>query len=240
VRLSDVTVVLPTKNEAHNIDRFLDSLPAQVALIVVDASSDMTPQRIAARRPDARIVREQGTIALARQHGADIAQTPWLLFTDADVEFAGEYFERLRRLREVDAVFGPKLTRDEHAGHYGYMRFAQRCLAYIGIPAATGSNLLIRAEVLRAAGGFDVELPCNEDSEIVWRIRKAGWRWRFDDGLCVYAFDHRRLRAGSALKAWHSALRCILLYTALMPSRYRNHDWGYWASPKRRVNAIDV
>jgi len=26
----------------------------------------------------------------------------------------------------------------------------------------------------------------------------------------------------------HSLARCILLYTNLMPQKYRSYDWGYW------------
>ena len=234
--LTDITVVLPTKNESHNIDRFLDSVPMDVELVVVDASSDDTAERILARRPFARFLRERGTIAHARQRGADIATTPWLLFTDADVEFEGHYFERLRDVCDadvIDVIYGPKLSRSGFEGHYQRTRFAQQQLARVGIPAATGSNLLIRAQALRRVGGFDVELPCNEDSEVVWRIRDAGLRTRFDDQLRVFAFDHRRLHKGSARKSWHSAIRCLLLYTGLLPRRLRRSDWGYWGRPER-------
>ncbi len=232
MRLSDVTLVVPTKNEAHNIDRFLDALPGDLELVVIDASTDATAQRIAARRPTARIVAQTGTIARARQCGAELARTRWLLFTDADVEFAPNYFAELRRVRDADVVFGPKLSRSGYERHYERVRLAQRYLARAGIPAATGSNLLVRAEALAAVGGFDVALPCNEDSEVVWRIKAAGWRMRFDENLCVFAFDHRRLERGSAYKSWHSAVRCLLLYTQLMPRRLRSHDWGYWSTPR--------
>jgi glycosyltransferase involved in cell wall biosynthesis len=232
MRPTDLTVVLPTRNEAHNVDRFLDSLPAAVPLVVVDASDDDTPERLAARRPDARIARQRGTIALARQHGASLAGTSWLLFTDADVEFEADYFARVRDLVDDDVVFGPKLSRDAFQAHYRHVTFGQRLLDRAGIPAATGSNLLIRAAALRAVGGFDVALPCNEDSEIVWRLRAAGFRTRFDDTLRVYAFDHRRLESGSRAKAWHSALRCALLYSGLLPQHLRRHDWGYWSRPR--------
>jgi glycosyltransferase involved in cell wall biosynthesis len=239
MRLTDLTIVLPTKNEAHNIDRFLDAVPDAVALVVVDASDDDTLEHIAARRPDARIVRKTGTIALARQLGSTVAVTDWLLFTDADVEFADDYFERLRHLEPGDVLFGPKLSHGPFAAHYRRMCLGQRWLARLGIPAATGSNLLVRAEALRAVGGFDVELPCNEDSEVVWRLEAAGYQTRFHERLCVYAFDHRRLEAGSHVKAWHSALRCALLYTGVLPRRWRQHDWGYWSAPRRARRRSD-
>ena len=44
--LTDVTVIVPTRNEAANIARFLGSLPQAIALIVVDKSSDATRELV--------------------------------------------------------------------------------------------------------------------------------------------------------------------------------------------------
>jgi glycosyltransferase involved in cell wall biosynthesis len=35
---ADITLILPTRDEARNIRQFLASVPAQIRLIVVDAS----------------------------------------------------------------------------------------------------------------------------------------------------------------------------------------------------------
>jgi hypothetical protein len=83
--------------------------------------------------------------------------------------------------------------------------------------------------VLFAAGGFDPELICNEDSELVWRIKRAGFRLRFAPDVPVYATDHRRLERGLTRKTLHSIFRCLLLYTDLLPSHWRRADWGYWS-----------
>ena len=65
--VEDVTVVLPTRNEADNIVPFLASLPPTVALIVVDASRDATPRLIEANRPaHTTLLRSQAHIAAAR------------------------------------------------------------------------------------------------------------------------------------------------------------------------------
>ncbi len=49
MRLEDLTVVVPTKDEADNIGPFLDSLDDRVALVVVDASADDTREIIRRR-----------------------------------------------------------------------------------------------------------------------------------------------------------------------------------------------
>ena len=97
---TDLTLIVPTKNEAHNIHRFLEAIPPEVPILIVDASSDGTDDII--RRQDRhriRMLRDGGNIAAARQLGAERAQTEWLLFTDADVIFADDYFRTLAKLR---------------------------------------------------------------------------------------------------------------------------------------------
>jgi hypothetical protein len=51
--------------------------------------------------------------------------------------------------------------------------------------------------------------------------------------LIVYARDHRRLERGLLGKTAHSMARCALLYADLMPSTWREADWGYWNTVKR-------
>jgi glycosyltransferase involved in cell wall biosynthesis len=89
VRLEDVTVIVPTRNETRNIAAFLASLPGEVSLIVVDSSEDGTPELVEILRPDhTLLVRCCCNVTQARQVGANRAKTPWLLFTDADVVFS--------------------------------------------------------------------------------------------------------------------------------------------------------
>lgn len=234
---SDVTVVVPTKNERANVPAFLASIPPDVPLLVVDASDDATAELVMELRPaNTRVVPLAGNIARARQAGAELAETEWLLFTDADVSFVPGYFDALRAL-ELDpatgALFGTKVSTDRFRIYHAAFRLGQRLLAVLGIPAGSGSNLLVSRAALRDAGGFDVELSCNEDSEVLWRIRRAGWRVSFAAELAVVARDHRRLERGVARKLVHSLARCTLLYLGLLPRSLRRDDWGYWkAAPE--------
>ncbi|MBN1936528.1 MAG: glycosyltransferase [Anaerolineae bacterium] len=226
-----VSVVLPTKNEAHNIVPFLQSLPADIPLVVVDASDDNTPTLIAEHRPrQTRIIRNPARIAEARQIGAAAAETEWLLFTDADVVFAPDYFERIQACNdECDVIYGSKRSLDAYARYYRWFSRGQGLAHRLGVPAASGSNLLIRREALLACGGFDLRLPVNEDTEVVWRIKQRGYRVCLAPELIVYECDHRRLRRGAVRKTLHTLARCLLLYLNLMPDRWRSADWGYWS-----------
>jgi len=89
VLAEDITSIVPTRNEMRNIPAFLGSIPPDIGLIVVDASSDDTPQCIGEMRPNNTVLlRYPGTIAEARNAGMAAARTPWLVFTDADITFA--------------------------------------------------------------------------------------------------------------------------------------------------------
>jgi glycosyltransferase involved in cell wall biosynthesis len=238
MQLSEVTVVVPTRNEARNIGAFLRSLPPAVKLIVVDASDDDTPAIIQAVRPQhTHVIRDRSNVTHARQIGAEAATTPWLVFTDADVTFSATYFARLLAQRELDAMYGPKLSVDAHHRYYQWFARAQQLSDRLGMPAASGSNLVISHHAFDAVGGFDLRLTVNEDSEIAWRIKRQGFRIRYTPELVVFARDHRRLKRGTLSKTLHSIARCTLLYLNLMPDRWRSHDWGYWTDRDKAESA---
>ncbi len=230
MRPHEVTLIVPTRNEAHNVERLLSSVPRGLQVVVVDASTDATPEIVRGLlAPGSVLLREQSNVSAARQRGATLASRDWLLFTDADVVFPDDYFLRLAAQAECDAVYGPKLSQDRYGWYYRLVAVGQRLCHRCGVPAASGSNLLVRRRAFEQLGGFDLTLSCNEDSEILWRVKRAGFNVAFDPRLVVYATDHRRLERGLWRKTYHSLLRCTLLYHDLLPQRWRAHDWGYWA-----------
>ncbi len=153
--------------------------------------------------------------------------------------FAPDYFAELASSlsdagRSVAMLFGPKLSADDYAGPLPAARGgAAHPRARLRIPAATGSNMLVRADAFAAVGGFDTALTCNEDSELGWRIARAGFAWRYDPRLVAFATDHRRLRRGAMKKTLHTVFRCSSLYLGVIPRRWRGHDWGYWREPRQ-------
>ncbi|HEY7063196.1 MAG TPA: glycosyltransferase [Chloroflexota bacterium] len=232
--LSRLSVVVPTRDEAANLPRLLASLPDAVELVLSDASADGTGHLARRLRPArTQVVPGPGTIGGARQRGADAARGDLLLFTDADVAFAPDYFDRLLAHLDADAVYGSKLSRDAYAGYYALVARSQQVVHQVlGVAGASGSNLLVRRSALQAVGGFRPELPCSEDSELVFRLARRGYRVRFAPDLVVYATDHRRLRRGVVAKSLHSLGRNLLLYCVCNRPRLPRllaRDWGYWA-----------
>jgi glycosyltransferase involved in cell wall biosynthesis len=233
MNLDEVTLVVPTKNEARNIDRFLDAIPSGIPIIIVDASSDHTRDILRRRqRQSLRVISDEGNIAAARQIAAEEASTDWLLYSDADVTFAEDYFDRLAQFRPgrcLGGVVGAKASRGKYRCYYRlFSEWMRLCLA-LGLPAASGSNMIVRRQALVDAGGFDRGLSCNEDSEFMWRIQRYGYRVNYDGRLRVYEVDHRRLDRGVLRKTVHSLARCALIFCGLDRTLKRS-DWGYWVT----------
>jgi glycosyltransferase involved in cell wall biosynthesis len=228
-----ISVVVPTKNEERNIAHLLASLPPEVELVVCDASDDATRSVVERLRPvNTLILDAPGTIAEARQLGAEASSGEILLFTDADVEFDSSYFTRLRARTNWDGMCGAKLTRGPFARDYALVLRAQRFMYRVfGIAAASGSNMAMARSAFSALGGFRGRLRCNEDTELFLRGGRLGFRMCFDERLVVWARDHRRLHRGRWRKIAHSLIRNCWLYVVCNSPRLPRlleNDWGYW------------
>lgn len=234
--LSDVTLIIPTKNEERNIQSFLDHLPPEIQLIIVDSSTDRTRELINIKRShNTYIIRENCTIPQARQMGADNAGTKWLLYSDADMLFDKHYFSNLENIKirkNVGAVMGAKLSKTKYRWYYFLYSNSIRLLASWGIPIGSGSNMILNKDALKQIGGFDFALTHSEDNDILMRIKKAGWKVIYSPRLKVYENDHRRLDQGVFKKFWHGTLRAFFLYTGLFKNKVRKSDWGYWDKKK--------
>jgi len=235
--LERLSVVVPTRNEAARISGLLASLPSEVELVVVDASDDQTPAIIVESRPEhTRVIRSQTGIAAARQIGAQAARREWLLFTDADVAFTLGYFERIEQYLGFDGFYGPKMATDRHPTYDALFHGGQRFCDQIGFPAASGSNMVVRKRALLEAGGFRIDLPVNEDTELFLRMAHLGFRITYAPDLRVRSLDDQRLDRGATRKLLHSVVRSALIALDLrvaLPKRLLRHDWGYWRTQRQ-------
>jgi len=88
-----LTIVIPCKNEEDYIPHLLDNLQSQkgieqVKIYIADASTDNTRNKIVEHTGslDVTII-QGGPVSKAKNNGAQLAETPYLLFIDADVRF---------------------------------------------------------------------------------------------------------------------------------------------------------
>ncbi len=225
--LVDFTIILPTRDKSHNIRKFLRSVPKNIKLVAVDASRDETAEIILGERPlYTWVIKEFCSVTEARKIGSEFARTKWLVFTDADIEFAPGFFDKLITYSGYDLIYGPKLSNGDYSVYYKLFSHGQYLIDSLGVPAVSGSNCIITKEAYVKSGGFDIELICNEESEFAWRVKQTGYKALYDPKLIVYAADHRRREMGMIRKTLHSIIRCSLLYFRLMPQKWRRYDWG--------------
>src|SRR6202035_5603144 len=94
---NDLTIVIPAKNEAKLIPRWLTSLTNQdyakmssTRVLVADANStDGTPEIVLGFRDRLNVsVIRGGRPSVGRNQGAAQGDTPYVLFLDADIELA--------------------------------------------------------------------------------------------------------------------------------------------------------
>lgn len=123
--LLPVSVIIPTRNEARNLPRCLESLRAAAEVYVVDSqSTDGTPD--IARQYGAKVVQfhYRGGWPKKRQWAIDTLPLgcDWVLLLDADEALSGELWEEMRQA----------IQRGQHHGYYiGLeMHFLGGCLRH--------------------------------------------------------------------------------------------------------------
>jgi glycosyltransferase involved in cell wall biosynthesis len=121
------SVIIPTYNYAHYLDRAIDSVlhqqfePAAEVIVVDDGSTDHTPDVAAEYGTRIRYVRQSNQgVSVARNRGIEAAQAEWIVFLDADdrllptalSQFAGS----IRKHSAARLHFGHYFSIDEE-GH---------------------------------------------------------------------------------------------------------------------------
>jgi glycosyltransferase involved in cell wall biosynthesis len=177
-----LSIVIPTKNEQVYLPRLLESIKRQTLqpseVIVADAQSTDRTREIAL--DFGACVIEGGLISFARNAGAQIAKTDFILFLDADVELrdpeflekaVGELLERKLDLATCD-VFP---LSDQHIDHFLHKAYNTYARAWGSVyPHAPGFCMFARRDLHERIGGFDEEVRFCEDHDYARRAKEVG------------------------------------------------------------------
>ncbi|MGF7119735.1 mycofactocin biosynthesis glycosyltransferase MftF [Rhodococcus sp. TAF43] len=203
---SDVTVVVPLRDNVDGIARLVPALKGLNVVVVDDGSR--TPLEL----PDLSGCTAHVTLlrhetsrgpAAARNTGLRSAETPFVAFLDSDVLPKTGWLERMLGHFSDPAVAlvaprivalepeGSMLARYEHARSsldLGRKEAAVRSGSPVSyVPSAA---MLVRRDVLVEVGGFDESMHVAEDVDLCWRLQEGGWRLRYEPVAHV-AHDHR-------------------------------------------------
>jgi glycosyltransferase involved in cell wall biosynthesis len=169
-----ITIVVPCKNEENYIHHLLDSLRGQnigdTRVIIADCSTDNTRQVIAINKGNLNVeIIDGGPVSIAKNNGARLVTTPYILFIDADVRF----FKNNVIQDAVDTIESKNLDliglkikcydRDPRA-KLGFIIFntINHALKYFS-PFAVGAFMLTRRDRFEEFGGFPENMSTSED-----------------------------------------------------------------------------
>jgi len=224
--LPSLSIIVPARNEAHNLRRLLPSLqeqnyPGEMEIIIVDDhSTDDTAETVKCTAGDAvrqlRLVRA-ATLAAgwlgkpnASHTGANAARGEWLLFTDADTEhkeFSAASAVAFAQGHSLDglSIFLQQETR-------GLLDSAVLMVAFSGLFAGlrrsatmlNGQYVLVRREVYEASGGFAaVRAEMMDDLAYGCLLAEQGYQvpiMRGESLASVHMYDNWR-------QMWHGVNR---------------------------------
>jgi glycosyltransferase involved in cell wall biosynthesis len=169
-----ITIVVPCKNEENYIHHLLDSLRSQnigdTRVIIADCSTDATRQVIKNNSIGLNVeIIDGGPVSIAKNNGARLVTTPYILFIDADVRF-------FKNTVIQDAVNNMEL-KNLHLIGLNIKCYDKDIRAKIGFtafniinhtlkffsPFAVGAFMLTRKDKFEEYGGFPETFSTSED-----------------------------------------------------------------------------
>jgi len=169
-----ITIVVPCKNEENYIVHLLMHLRQQdignTRIIIADCSTDNTREVIQIMKGELNVeIIDGGLVSIAKNNGAQLVTTPYILFIDADVRF----FKDTVIQDAVDTIESNNLDlvglnikcydRDLRA-KVGFTAFnlINHALKHFS-PFAVGAFMLTRRDRFEEYGGFPEQFSTSED-----------------------------------------------------------------------------
>lgn len=175
MKLSDkITIVVPCKNEENYINHLLDSLRSQdigdTRIIIADCSTDNTRQVIKNNSIGLNVeIIEGGPVSIAKNNGAKLVTTPYILFIDADVRFFKNSVihdaVNLIESKNLDLIgLKIKCYDQDPRAKLGFIIFntINQAMKYVS-PFAVGAFMLTRKDRFDEYGGFPEKFSTSED-----------------------------------------------------------------------------
>jgi hypothetical protein len=184
-----VAIVVNTYNQAHYLEQALASCAAQTVgaaeILVVDDGSTDDPERVVARFPSVRFLRQANAgLAAARNSGLRAISSEHVVFLDADDRLTPVAIEAglgcFRDNPDAWLVYGAHQVIDEAGKATSPIwldRLGPQPLTQLlrgGNAIAMHATVMYRRDRLVETGGFDPDLRACEDYDLYLRIASIG------------------------------------------------------------------
>jgi len=213
--MSEVTVVVPVKDNEAGLRRLLGVLQGHRVIVVDDGSASPVEAPEAGHVTVIRHEVPRGPAA-ARNAGMRVADTEFVAFLDSDVVPRLGWLEALLGHFSDPAVVlaAPRiialepdtgaLARYEHTrSSLDLGRRESAVVAGSPVSYVPSAAMLVRRAAVVDAGGFDEALHVAEDVDLCLRLQSDGWRLRYEP-VSQVAHDHRiRFRNWLTRKAFY-------------------------------------
>lgn len=169
-----ITIVVPCKNEENYIAHLLEHLKQQnigdTKIIIADISTDNTRYVIHRNKGDLNIeLIKGGPVSVAKNNGAKLVTTPYILFIDADVRFFSPttIIDCVNELEKnnLDLIgLYAKCYDNDIRAKIGFSLFniINRIMKR-WVPFAVGAFFLTRRDRFEEFGGFPAKYETSED-----------------------------------------------------------------------------
>ena len=169
-----ITIVVPCKNEENYIAHLLTHLRQQsigdTRIIIADCSTDNTREVIQTMKGELNVeIIDGGPVSLAKNNGARLVTTPYILFIDADVRFFKDNVIRdavdTMESKDLDLIgLSIKCYDRDPRAKLGFVIFntINHALKFFS-PFAVGAFMLTRRDRFEDFGGFPEQFSTSED-----------------------------------------------------------------------------
>jgi len=212
--LSDLTIVIPAKDEAQLIPNLLNSLARQdyrkmanTRVLVADAgSTDGTADVVLSFRDCLRVeIVPGGMPSVGRNNGARRADTQYVLFLDADIALASDSLIRraveAAQEEDLDCVTTNILCRGGSMIDkiFYWVNDLFQYLSRLHRPFSTGMFMMFELAKFRELGGFDERVHFAEDYYLSSQVKRR--RFKVVRGS-VYTTNRRFQKMGHLRVGW--------------------------------------
>lgn len=224
-----ITIVIPCKNESTLISDVLYHLNKQhyingVKVIISDSSDDNTRDVISDvvyENLDIVII-DGGIPSVARNNGARLCKTPYILFLDADMILSDRYtiFDTMVVIDDYDLVTCRFRTIGKYSFIFPIFEFIRDLFIWYS-PCAIGGFMLFNKSVFDELGGFNEKFLVAEDYALSNQVKPC--RFKVSDKI-IYTTDRRFKNKG----LWYMTKLMFKSIINKNNPKFFEDSHGYW------------
>lgn len=226
------SIIIPSLNEEINLPILLESLSKQTnrdfEVIINDSGSKDRTKELAMLLTDSVpnlnfIEYVTKNVSQARNHGATLAKSEWLIFFDADVEVEANFIEGIEnhiKKNNLDALTvwnRPKTNNIKGVITLNMLNTSMTLFQKIK-PAANGPCIIIKKSLFQSLKGFDESIFFGEDFDLIQRANKKNARFAVFTSPILYV-STRRFEKEGLITSFSKSIKALLYQLILGPIR---------------------